>query len=1122
MTSIQERPAEVVTEDPLWYQDAVIYQLHVKAFADSDGDGVGDFAGLTSRLGYLHELGVTAVWLLPFYPSPLRDDGYDIADYDGVHPSYGDLRSFRRFLKEAHALGLKVITELVINHTSDEHAWFKRARRAPKGSVERDFYVWSDTGDRFGEARIIFSDFETSNWTWDPVAGQHYWHRFYSHQPDLNFDNPAVHRAVLRVLDKWFRMGVDGVRLDAIPYLYERDGTNCENLPETHAFLKKLRAHVDAHYPNRLLLAEANQWPEDAVAYFGDGDECHMAFHFPVMPRMYMALQMEDRRPIVDILEQTPAIPRTAQWAMFLRNHDELTLEMVTDEERDYMYRAYANDPRTRINLGIRRRLAPLLQNDRRKTELLNALLFSLPGTPVMYYGDEIGMGDNVYLGDRDGVRTPMQWSADRNAGFSRANPQQLYLPVIIDPQFHFETVNAESQRANPSSQWWWIHRLIALRSRTGVFGRGDLVFLHPDNPKVLAFIRTLPDADDDDVLIVANLSRYAQAVELDLGARAGVTPVEMFGNTPFAAIGELPYYLTLAPYGFYWFRLVPAPTEEQEFRPTAELPLVSLSVVEGRADARARAILERALGEWLPRRRWFGGKSKTIRSLSVVETIDLGDGLAGGHAALLVVSVEFTQGEPEVYFVPVCVFAGDDAASVQSDRPDLVIARIRQRNEQGALLVDAQAAPDVTASLARIAARRRPRRGQQGEVRGASTPRLRQLVGSGRLDATELGAEQSNTSVLLGGQAILKMFRRLSEGVSPDLEIGRHLQSVRFEHAASLLGSLEYVPRRGQPSTLAVIHDFVANEGDAWSYALDRIADYYERALAGPEVPDAALFPTDRSPGEDDEPTVAVYDLIGPLLASAELLGQRTAEMHAALAAENDDRAFAPEPFTRLYQRSLYQSVVNEVRSCLRALRGRRGMVPEELAMVTGEEFERRIIGRLDQLRQGKIATVRSRTHGDYHLGQVLWTGLDFVIIDFEGEPARSIGQRRLKRPPLRDVAGMLRSFDYAAHVGLRREVERGLLADVPSALDRLGAWAGLWTAWVRRQFLHGYLGAADGQPFVPGESTDLRLLLDTFLLEKTSYEVRYELDNRPDWVGIPLGALAELVAGLPTEAHS
>src|SRR5258707_745097 len=495
-----QSPREPVA-DPLWYKDAVIYELHVKTFHDSDGDGIGDFRGLIQKLDYLQELGVTAIWLLPFYPSPLRDDGYDIADYFDVNPNYGTLDDFRVFLDAAHQLGWRVITELLINHTSDQNPWFQKSRKAVAaarlGDPDRarsastaelddlsykDFYVWSDTPEKYQEARIIFKDFETSNWAWDPGAKAYYWHRFYTHQPDLNFDNPAVHEAVEKVCDFWLGMSVDGLRLDAVPYLYEREGTNCENLPETHTFLKKLRAHVDAKFPGRVLLAEANQWPEDAAAYFGNGDESHMSFHFPLMPRMFMALQMEDRFPIIDILDQTPAIPPNCQWAIFLRNHDELTLEMVTDEERDYMYRVYAQDPRARINLGIRRRLAPLLNNNRRLIEMMNGLLFSLPGTPVIYYGDEYGIGDNIYLGDRNGVRTPMQWSADRNAGFSRANPQRLYLPVIIDPEYHYEALSVESQQNNPHSLLWWMKRMLALRRQTHAFGRGTLEFLYPDN----------------------------------------------------------------------------------------------------------------------------------------------------------------------------------------------------------------------------------------------------------------------------------------------------------------------------------------------------------------------------------------------------------------------------------------------------------------------------------------------------------------------------------------------------------------------------------------------------------------------------------------------------------------
>ena len=512
----ERRPAdpEAFGIQPTWYKDAVIYEAHVRAFRDGNGDGIGDFRGLIEKLDYLQGLGVTAIWLLPFYPSPLRDDGYDISDYRQVHPSYGNLRDFRLFLREAHRRGMRVITELVLAHTSDQHPWFQRARSARAGSNYRNFYLWNDTPDRFSEARVIFKDFESSNWTFDPVADAYFWHRFYSHQPSLNYDNPSVRQAMFDVVDFWLSMGVDGLRLDAVPYLYARDGTTCENLPETFEFLRRLRAHIDDRYDNRMLLAEANQWPEDAVKYMGQGDICQMAFQFPLMPRMFMAARQEDRFPIVDILAEIPSTPPECQWALFLRNHDELTLEMVTDEERDYMYRAYAKDPQARVNVGIRRRLAPLLGNDRRLIEMMNGLLFSLPGTPIVYYGDEIGMGDNIYLGDRNSVRTPMQWNADRNAGFSEANPQRLYLPVIIDPEYHSQAINVEAQTQNSNSLLWWMRRLIALRQRYRAFGRGSLEMLLPDNRKVFAFIRRL---GEERILCVFNLSRHVQCVELDL-----------------------------------------------------------------------------------------------------------------------------------------------------------------------------------------------------------------------------------------------------------------------------------------------------------------------------------------------------------------------------------------------------------------------------------------------------------------------------------------------------------------------------------------------------------------------------------------------------------------------------
>jgi maltose alpha-D-glucosyltransferase/alpha-amylase len=539
--------------DPGWYKRAIIYELPVKSFYDSNADGIGDFPGLLEKLDYIESLGVTCLWLLPFFSSPLRDDGYDIADYCQIHPSYGTLDDFKRFLDAAHDRQLQVVIEFVLNHTSDTHAWFQRARSAPPGSVEREYYVWSDTDQKYRDARIIFLESERSNWTWDAVANAHYWHRFFHHQPDLNYDNPAVLQELFRVIDFWMELGVDGFRLDAVPYLVERDGTNCENLPETHAVLRAIRRHVDERWPHRMLLAEANQWPADVRAYFGDGDECHMAYHFPLMPRMFMGLHLEDRQPIVDIMQQTPAIPDVCQWGLFLRNHDELTLEMVTDDERDYMYLAYSADPQARLNLGIRRRLAPLVGNNRRRIELLNSLLFSFPGTPIVYYGDEIGMGDNTYLGDRNGVRTPMQWTNDRNARFSRADPARLYSPVIMDPIYGYQTINVEAQERDGSSLLQWMKNLIGLRKLFPVLGTGSLEFLDPANRKILAYVRR---QDADVILCVANLSRSVQPVELDLSPFAGFTPVEMLGYTDFPVVGQHPYFLTLGPYGFYWFEL--------------------------------------------------------------------------------------------------------------------------------------------------------------------------------------------------------------------------------------------------------------------------------------------------------------------------------------------------------------------------------------------------------------------------------------------------------------------------------------------------------------------------------------------------------------------------------------
>ncbi len=1137
--------------EPGWYKEAIIYELHVRAFADSDADGIGDFPGLNERLDYLHDLGVTAIWLLPFYPSPLRDDGYDIASYTGVNPAYGARRDVRRLISEAHKRGLRIITELVINHTSDQHPWFKRARKAARGSPERDFYVWADEPTGYPEARIIFQDFETSNWTYDPVAGQYFWHRFYHHQPDLNFDNPAVHDAVFRVMDKWFELGVDGMRLDAVPYLYEREGTNCENLPETHEFLRKLRRHVDTHWPGRMLLAEANQWPEDSAAYFGDGDECHMCFHFPLMPRLFMGLRMEDRFPIVDILQQTPALPEPCQWAIFLRNHDELTLEMVTDEERDYMYRSYATDRQMRINLGIRRRLAPLLENNRRKIELLNGLLFSMPGTPVLYYGDEIGMGDNVYLGDRDSVRTPMQWSDDRNAGFSRANPQQLYLPTIIDPEYHYETVNVESQRANQSSLLWWMKRLIALRKRHAVFGRGDIEFLNPDNPRILAFLRR---HEDEHILIIANLSRFAQPVQLELSAYAGQEPIELFGHTRFPPIGggaDQPYFLSLGPHAFHWFRLRSAASIE--ISTGQETPEVSARGDLNRwlTSPAAARWLESVLPDDLPTRRWFASKSRAIRAVTIEESLPIPLNLdpATLTAAIFLVRVQYADSDDEMYTVPLALADREHAALLLGESSPAICAYIggpvddgRARTNGAALqrrvLYDATVDPYIWTNLLLAVQRRRTLKGGRGEAQGIRSNTARSSHHRGRAigesdrartiwsgagatpDEVHLGrTEQSNSSVTFGDRYIMKLYRRLQEGLNPDLEIGRFLtERTGFSHAPPVAGSLHYVARRQEPMTLAMVQGFVPNQGDCWRFTIDALGRSFERILTLP--PERAQPPT--PPGAEPDlfaaaraaPDPAAEDLLGDFLDQMRLLGRRTAEMHTALASDDEDPAFKPESFSRLYQRSLYQSMRNGAQRALQTLRGTLRQLDDPTRTLAEQVLERRdqIMERLRRVTGHLIDTVRIRCHGDYHLGQVLWTGRDVVMIDFEGEPMRPISERRLKRSALMDVAGMIRSFQYAAHEGVREQVQRGAIPAEGDEAHRFGEWAAWWRGQVQAAFFRGYLEHIK-PPIIPAEESHARLLLDVWLLNKAAYELTYELNNRPSWAPIPMNGILELL---------
>ena len=1103
-----------------WYQRGVIYEVHVRSFQDSDGDGTGDFRGLSSRLDYLRDLGITAIWLLPFYPSPLKDDGYDIADYFDVHPMYGTLADFKFFLGEAHRRGLRVITELVLNHTSDQHPWFQRARRAPAGSPWRDYYVWNDSPEKYRGARVIFKDTEVSNWTRDALAGAFYWHRFFSHQPDLNFDNPVVHEEMIKILDFWFDLGVDGVRLDAVPYLYEREGTSCENLPETHAFLKKLRQHVDEKYGDRMLLAEANQWPEDAVQYFGagQGDECHMAFHFPLMPRLFMSLRMEDRVPIVDILQQTPPIPETAQWALFLRNHDELTLEMVTDEERDYMYRMYAKVHQARLNLGIRRRLAPLLGNDRKRIELLCALLFSLPGTPVIYYGDEIGMGENIHLGDRNGVRTPIQWSPDKNAGFSRANPQSLFLPINLDPENHYEAVNVEVQERNNFSLLWWMRRLIALYKRQDAFGKGTIEFLYPINQKIFVCLRRYKN---EIILVVANLSRFVQPAELDLSAFKSLVPVELFGRTEFPPIADALYFLTLGPHAFYWFSLeskTPVDPQGQPAGADARAIVELTGEWEEIFDDRQVFQLERVLRGWLPARRWFGGSAKTIKSIHVQETLPIAIGT--GRAMLAFLQVDYVESDAEIYVVPIGCATGLASETLTRDAAPLIIARANfSRTGQTGVIYDAVADKDFCRAMLGLLSAQKNLAGKFGQLEASHTAEF-ETLGSEYGGALEpvLAKSESKSSIIYGEKFILKFFRRLDFGINPDLEILRFLTAQKFPHTPPLAGALEYRVGRDEPSTIAILSAFVPKAVNAWEYTQDALGKFYERVQTLPpekrQPPSSAAFATVAAL----PPTDQAREMIDTYLETARVLGERTAALHFAFAAETDNRNFNPEPFTPHAQRGLFQSMRNLTRQNFRLLNRQLKTLPPEVQPLAQQVLAREpeILKKLRQVYERPLNATRIREHGDFHLGQILFTGKDFLVIDFEGEPSVPIGERRLKRSSLQDVASLIRSFHYAAYAALVKHVERG--APVEGQLESLIYWAHFWAHWVGAIYYQSYVRAAGTATFLPPGEADRKMLTEIFLLRKAIYELGYELSHRPDWAKIPLQG----ILGLVTEEKS
>jgi maltose alpha-D-glucosyltransferase/alpha-amylase len=1101
--------------DPLWYKDAVIYEAHVRAFFDSNNDGIGDFPGLTSKLDYLQALGINVLWLLPFYPSPLRDDGYDIADYEGVHPSYGTIQDFERLMEEAHRRGIRVITELVINHTSDQHPWFQRARRAPAGSPERDFYVWSETNQKYQGVRIIFTDTETSNWSWDDTAKAYYWHRFFHHQPDLNFDNPQVIEAVLNVMRFWLDRGVDGLRLDAVPYLIEREGTICENLEETHAVLRLIRRALDEGYPDRMLIAEANQWPADVRPYFGEGDQCHMAFHFPLMPRIFMALRQEDRHPITEILRQTPEIPDNCQWGLFLRNHDELTLEMVTDEERDYMYQSYAADPQMRINVGIRRRLAPLMENSRRRIELMNSLLFSLPGTPVIYYGDEIGMGDNIYLGDRNGVRTPMQWTGDRNAGFSRADPARLFAPPVMDAVSGYQSINVEAQERLPFSLLNWMRRMIALRKQFKVFGRGTIEFLPAANRKVLPYVRAY---DGELVLCVANLSRSVQPIELDLSRFKGMTPTEMLGLTEFPRIGELPYFLTLGPYAFYWFRLqqTPAPITArlapglQAAAATESLPAFFMGVAwDTLLDGNVRTLIEReALVPFLQRQRWFGGKARVVRAARIV---DWGL-LRRGHQPLFltVVEVEYADGPRERYFVPLAIETAAQADAVSQSSPQAVLARVTGARK--GLVVEASVDETFGAALLDAIDRGSEIRTRRGIVRIRQTPAYASLRGSGLPAARRMPTEQSNTSIAFGYRLIAKLFRKIEEGPNPEVEIGEQLTTrTAFARAPRVAASVTYEQTAESPGHVVVLQEFVPSQADGWSQALGELRRYFD-AVDGVGRLDPEWLAASSGLDLLEAPVPGgVCDLAGAYIDSAHVLGRRTAELHLALAQDSSTEAFAPQPFTRADVEVIAATATADARRDIELLaRNVGGLAPEIVAPA------RALIARLEDVLAHletardrlDLTTAAIRIHGDYHLGQVLWSEGDYYILDFEGEPARPLQARRHKQSPLKDVAGMVRSFSYAAYAALFAHA-----ANRSEDIERLEPWARVWQLWTSASFLKGYFTTAAGAIFLPTDPVQRASLLDLFLLDKALYELHYELNSRPEWVRIPIRGILGLL---------
>ncbi len=1087
---------ELIHEELSWYKDAIIYELHIKAFFDKNNDGIGDFTGLIEKLDYLEELGVTAIWLLPFYPSPQRDDGYDIADYYSINTSYGTLKDFKRFLKEAHKRGLRVITELVLNHTSDDHEWFQRARRAEPGSVFRDYYVWSDTPDKYNDTRIIFTDYEASNWTWDPETKAYFWHRFFSHQPDLNYENPKVQQEILRIIEFWCKMGVDGFRLDAVPYLFEAEGTNSENLPQTHDFLKRLRKLIDDKFQGIMLLAEANMWPEDSASYFGEGDECHMNYHFPLMPRMFMALNMEDRYPIIEIIDQTPNIPDNCQWATFLRNHDELTLEMVTDEERDYMYEVYTKDPLARINLGIRKRLAPLLENNRNKIELMNILLFSLPGTPVIYYGDEIGMGDNHYLGDRDGVRTPMQWEPGRNAGFSRANPQQLYLPIIIDPEYKYENVNVENQLINTNSLLWWMKRVIRMRKRYKAFGRGSIKFFEPANRKILAFAR---EYKNEKIIVIVNLSRFAQAVELDLEEFEGYIPIEVFSRNNFPIIQKQPYVLTLGPHGYFWFELKKSQEKLLIDEPIDFSIVIRVNKWDQLFENKKKETLEsRIFPSYITKRRWFSGVKKGIEDIKITENLPVS--YKGNVYNLLLLEVDYFEGLAEFYFLPVSFATEKQERELIEQNPNSIICRV-EINGQPGILYDPVYSENFRMYLLESLVKNRTSKTNNARFQFDSTQALKKLYKSnkgGYLPSKLIDSNESHSVIVFENQLVLKIYRQIDYSSSRDVEISRFLsEKIKFKQVPEFYGTIEFARRKFHPHTLGISQQYIPGAVSARDYLADGFQRYYENMTSfGPKDRLPKLKGSLKNPTSFHELNLEGQKILGgAYLEHVLLLGKRTAEMHTALAQAQDNKDFQYEEFSLHYQKSIYSGLKTLIRTTIKSLEKRLGTFSNDARkeILNLFQYEDFLEKSFKEIVKQKLECKKIRIHGHYHLSRILFTGNDYIIIGFEGDLSFSYHSKKVKKSALRDVATLIYSIHRSAQLTARS-----------NQFDE--KYALRWFHYISGFFLNSYLENSRGEPFVPEKREEFNNLLEIFLLERGLNELNAEFDRNPDNAVIPL----------------